>query len=164
MTDASVTASTRLAASFRSSLQMAPRLNTRSRPFFRGSRGSSSFRGQRGRGRGGSSATRSDAIPKQDDEGTRLAERFEQVKAHDEIDDKLGFFRVQEGLKKEGWLVNMHPVECRFSFSRSAATMRPINSWKSTSEPISSTSSSLIMRVLTDLTLDDRERPRLAWR
>jgi hypothetical protein len=91
---------------------MAPRSNTRSRPFFRGSRGSSSFRGQRGRGRGGSGAARSDAILKQDDEGTRLAERCEQVKTYDEIDDKLGFFRVQEGPKKEGWLVNMHPVEC----------------------------------------------------
>ena len=93
---------------------MAPRSNTRSRPFFRGSRGSNSFRGQRGRGRGGSSAARSDALPKQDDEGTRLAERFEQVKTYDEIDDKLGFFRVQEGPKKEGWLINMHPVECSF--------------------------------------------------
>jgi DNA polymerase epsilon subunit 1 len=91
---------------------MAPRSNTRSRPFFRGSRG---FRGQRGRGRGGSSAARSDAIPKLDEEGTRLAERFEQVKTHDEIDDKFGFFRVQEGSKKEGWLINMHPVEYSFS-------------------------------------------------
>jgi DNA polymerase epsilon subunit 1 len=91
---------------------MAPRSNTRSRPFFRGSRGGSSFRGQRGRGRGGANAARSDTIPKQDDEGTRLAERFEQVKTCDEIDEKLGFFRVQEGPKKEGWLVNMHPVEC----------------------------------------------------
>ena len=99
---------------------MAPRSNTRSRPFFRGSRGSSSFRGQRGRGRGGSSTARSDAIPKQDDEGTRLAERFEQVKTYDEIDEKLGFFRVQEGPKKEGWLVNMHPVECNSMLGASA--------------------------------------------
>src|SRR5258708_20593035 len=94
---------------------MAPRASTRYRPFFRGSRGSSSFRGSRGRGRGASSAARSDATPKQDDEGTRLAERFEQVKTYDEIDDKFGFLRVQEGHRKEGWLVNMHPVECSFS-------------------------------------------------
>ncbi|KAI0001143.1 hypothetical protein BJV77DRAFT_958771 [Russula vinacea] len=81
---------------------MAPRSNTRSRPYFRGSRGGSSFRGQRGRGRGGSSAARSNAAPKQDDEGTRLAERFEQVDLYDDIDDKLGFSRTQEGPKKEG--------------------------------------------------------------
>jgi hypothetical protein len=90
---------------------MAPRSNTRSRSSFRGYRGSNSFRG-RGRGRGGSSAA---AVPKQDDEGTRLAERFEQIELYDDIDDKLGFSRTQEGPKKEGWLVNMHPVECRFS-------------------------------------------------
>lgn len=93
---------------------MAPRSNTRYRPSFRGSRGGSSFRG-RGRGRGGSSAAKSNATSKQDDEGTRLAERFEQVELYDDIDDKLGFSRIQEGPKKEGWLVNMHPVECRFS-------------------------------------------------
>jgi len=92
---------------------MANRSNTRYRASFRGSRGSSSFRGLRGRGRGGSSAARSDATPKpkQDDEGTRLAERFEQVQLYDDIDDKLGFARIQEGSKREGWLVNMHPVE-----------------------------------------------------
>lgn len=94
---------------------MAPRSNTRYRPSFRGSRGSSSFRGSRGRGRGGSSAAKSDATPKQDDEGTRLAERFEQVEQYDDIDEKLGFSRIQEGPKKDGWLVNMHPVECLFS-------------------------------------------------
>lgn len=94
---------------------MANRLNTRSRQSFRGFRNTSSFRGTRGRGRGGSSAARSDVTPKQDDEGTRLAERFEQVQTYDDIDEKLGFSRIQEGPKKEGWLVNMHPVECAFS-------------------------------------------------
>jgi hypothetical protein len=94
---------------------MANRLNTRSRQSFRGSRNRGSFGGPRGRGRGGSSAVRSDTTPKQDDEGTRLAERFEQVQTYDEIDEKLGFARIQEGPKKEGWLVNMHPVECAFS-------------------------------------------------
>ncbi|KAJ7806132.1 hypothetical protein B0H14DRAFT_3768801 [Mycena olivaceomarginata] len=34
---------------------------------------------------------------------------FEQVRVSDELDEKLGFARVQEGLQKEGWLVNMHP-------------------------------------------------------
>lgn len=34
---------------------------------------------------------------------------------YDDIDEKLGFSRIQEGPKKEGWLVNMHPVECNFS-------------------------------------------------
>jgi DNA polymerase epsilon subunit 1 len=29
---------------------------------------------------------------------------------NDEIDDKFGFARVQEGATKEGWLINMHPV------------------------------------------------------
>jgi len=93
---------------------MTSRSNARSRASFRGSRGSNSFRGFRGRGRGSSSAARSDATPKpkEDDEGTRLAERFEQVQLYDDIDDKLGFARIQQGPKREGWLVNMHPVEC----------------------------------------------------
>ncbi|KAH9975457.1 hypothetical protein BGW80DRAFT_1486180 [Lactifluus volemus] len=84
--------------------------NFRGRGYFRGSRGNGSFRGLRSRGRGGSSTARTDATPKQVDEGTRLAERFEQVQLCDDIDDKLGFTRIQEGPKKEGWLVNMHPT------------------------------------------------------
>jgi DNA polymerase epsilon subunit 1 len=96
---------------------MARGSNTRARTSFRGSKGSGSFRGHRGRGRGGSSSARTDATPKQDDEGTRLAERFEQVQLCDDIDDKLGFTRIQEGPKKEGWLVNMHPVESPRTFS-----------------------------------------------
>jgi DNA polymerase epsilon subunit 1 len=91
---------------------MARGSNTRSRGSFRGFRGHSSFRG---RGRGGSHGAKTDAAPKQDDEGTRLAERFEQIQVYDDIDGKLGFSRIQEGPKKEGWLVNMHPVECNFS-------------------------------------------------
>jgi hypothetical protein len=90
---------------------MARGFNARSRSSFRGFRGNSTFRGRgRGRGRGGSHSA-----PKQDDEGTRLAERFEQVQVYDDIDSKLGFTRILEGPKKEGWLVNMHPVECNFS-------------------------------------------------
>ncbi|KAI9441331.1 hypothetical protein H4582DRAFT_2206338 [Lactarius indigo] len=79
---------------------MARGSNTRSRASFRGFRGNSSFRG-RGRGRGGSQGARTDAAPSQDDEGTRLAERFEQVQVYDDIDGKLGFSRIQEGPKKE---------------------------------------------------------------
>lgn len=84
----------------------------RGRGYFRGyGRGGSSFRGGRGRGgRGGSSANAVVAVPTKDEEGTQLAERFEQIKANDEVDEKLGFARVQEGPRKEGWLVNMHPV------------------------------------------------------
>ncbi|KAF7367382.1 DNA polymerase epsilon catalytic subunit [Mycena sanguinolenta] len=57
---------------------------------------------------GGSKAA--EAAPKREDDGTQLAEKFEQVRVHDELDEKLGFARVQEGLQKEGWLVNMHPT------------------------------------------------------
>ncbi|KII85363.1 hypothetical protein PLICRDRAFT_700901 [Plicaturopsis crispa FD-325 SS-3] len=69
----------------------------------------SSFRG-RGRGRGTNSHNNGDAGPKREDDGTQLAERFEQVRLNDEIDEKLGFARVQEGAQRDGWLVNMHPT------------------------------------------------------
>jgi hypothetical protein len=29
---------------------------------------------------------------------------------NDEVDEKLGFARIQEGGQKEAWLINMHPV------------------------------------------------------
>lgn len=67
-----------------------------------------SYRGGRGRGRGG--ATNSGPAPLREDDGTLLAERFEQIRINDEVDEKLGFARVQEGTRREGWLVNMHPV------------------------------------------------------
>ncbi|KAG7095213.1 hypothetical protein E1B28_005988 [Marasmius oreades] len=66
------------------------------------------FRGRGGRGRGGFSK-RSDGLRREED-GTHLAERFERVKLNDEIDEKLGFPGVQEGVVREGWLVNMHPT------------------------------------------------------
>ncbi|KAJ7171879.1 hypothetical protein C8R43DRAFT_1085118 [Mycena crocata] len=77
---------------------------------FRGYRGGSwrGSRGGRGRGRGGGKA--GDAGPKREDDGTQLAEKFEEVRVYDELDEKLGFSRVQEGVRKEGWLVNMHPT------------------------------------------------------
>ena len=74
-----------------------------------GYRGNTSFRGGRGRGRGRGGAP-SDAPPQRDEDGNQLEERFEQVKTSDEVDEKLGFARVQEGSTREGWLINMHPV------------------------------------------------------
>lgn len=78
----------------------------------RGFRGNNtSFRGGRGRGRGrGGGAAPTDAQLQRDEEGNQLTERFEQVKTNDEVDEKLGFARVQEGPVREGWLINMHPV------------------------------------------------------
>ncbi|KAI0635175.1 DUF1744-domain-containing protein [Trametes polyzona] len=76
-----------------------------------GYRGNTSFRGGRGRGRGrGGGGAPADAAPQRDEEGNQLAERFEQVKTNDEVDEKLGFSRVQEGPTREGWLINMHPT------------------------------------------------------
>lgn len=65
-----------------------------------------SFRG-RGRGRGG---VQNGPAPARGDDGSQLEERFESVRIYDEIDEKLGFVRIQEGAKRDGWLVNMHPV------------------------------------------------------
>ena len=66
-----------------------------------------SWRGGGGRGRGGKPG---DAAPVREDDGTQLAERFEKVSQSDEVDEKLGFAKVEEGIRKEGWLINMHPV------------------------------------------------------
>lgn len=87
----------------------------RSRGSFRG-RGQSFTRGGRGRGHGGSNANAVVAIPTKDEEGTQLAERFEQIRTNDEVDEKLGFGRIQDGPRREGWLINMHPV-CEVSWS-----------------------------------------------
>lgn len=90
--------------------------------FRSGYRGGSSWRG-RGRGRGGATGG-GDAGPKREDDGTQLAEKFERAALNDEIDEKLGFARVQEGVKKEGWLINMHPVSglatCSWRFAHYA--------------------------------------------
>ena len=80
----------------------------RGRGNFRANYRGGSWRG-RGRGRGGSKAT-GDAVPIREDDGTQLAERFERAALNDEVDEKLGFGRIQEGVRREGWLVNMHPV------------------------------------------------------
>ncbi|EPQ51216.1 DUF1744-domain-containing protein [Gloeophyllum trabeum ATCC 11539] len=79
--------------------------------FQRGGYRGGSFRGGRGRGRGRSGgASAEGSAPTRDEEGTQLEERFEQVRVNDEVDEKLGFARVQDGPKREGWLVNMHPT------------------------------------------------------
>ena len=85
------------------------------RASFRGSfRGN--FRGNRGRGRGRGgvgTTNRSEAAPVREDDGTQLAERFERVSLSDEVDEKLGFVRVDQGPRREGWLINMHTVSIR---------------------------------------------------
>lgn len=87
-----------------------------SRGSFRGYRGGGSWRGGRGRGRGRGGAKSGEGAPKREDDGTQLEEKFERVRVCDELDEKLGFARVQEGLRKEGWLVNMHPVRLGGTF------------------------------------------------
>ncbi|KAF8901150.1 hypothetical protein CPB84DRAFT_1815239 [Gymnopilus junonius] len=37
-------------------------------------------------------------------------QRFEKTAQNDEIDEKLGFARVDQGTRREGWLINMHPT------------------------------------------------------
>jgi DNA polymerase epsilon subunit 1 len=83
---------------------------------FRGGRGrgGSNFRG-RGGGRGGSNANGGSNAKTDDNtatqtEGSMLEARFEEVAVRDEVDQKLGFPRLTEGLRREGWLVNMFPV------------------------------------------------------
>ncbi|KXN82929.1 DNA polymerase epsilon catalytic subunit A [Leucoagaricus sp. SymC.cos] len=75
-----------------------------------GYRGAGSWRGGRGRGRGSRSLPSDAPAPKREDDGTLLEERFEKVSLNDEIDEKLGFARVQEGTRREGWLINMRPT------------------------------------------------------
>lgn len=65
----------------------------------------------RGRGRGGATA-RNGPAPVRADDSTQLEDKFENVRQRDEIDEKLGFHRVSDGPKREGWMVNMHPVSC----------------------------------------------------
>lgn len=83
--------------------------NRRGRGGYRGgSRHNVTFRG---RGRGAASGyAPADGVPQREDDGSQLAERFEQVRLSDDIDEKLGFSRVQEGPRREGWLINMCPT------------------------------------------------------
>jgi DNA polymerase epsilon subunit 1 len=81
------------------------------------------YRGNfRGRGRGGA-ATRNGPAPVRADDATQLEDKFENVRQRDEIDEKLGFHRVSDGPKREGWMVNMHPVSyALFTFLITANT------------------------------------------
>ncbi|KAG8816446.1 DNA polymerase epsilon catalytic subunit [Serendipita sp. 399] len=98
---------------------LVPQNRGRGRGGFRGgSRGwnRGGFRGSsRGRGRGGGSTSGAEKapVPARGDDGTHIEERFESVKVYDEIDEKLGFARIEEGGKRDGWLVNMHPTTVR---------------------------------------------------
>ncbi|KAF9436997.1 DNA polymerase epsilon catalytic subunit [Entomortierella beljakovae] len=47
------------------------------------------------------------------DEGTYVEQRFEDASLQDEIDERLGFFRFQEGPDKLGWLINQHATIVR---------------------------------------------------
>lgn len=103
-----------------------------SRGSFRGN--NTSFRGGRGRGRGrGRGGAPGETQIQRDEEGTALAERFEQVRIQDEVDEKLGFARVAEGEAKEGWLINMHPVRCLpYTEPASADATSPTRHWSRT--------------------------------
>ncbi|KAF5354072.1 hypothetical protein D9756_007253 [Leucocoprinus leucothites] len=84
----------------------------------RGKRGSGARYGYRGaeswpggRGRGGSNSLPSDSpAPKREDDGTLLEERFEKVTLNDELNEKMGFAQVQEGTRREAWLINLRPI------------------------------------------------------
>ena len=82
----------------------------------RGSGFRGNFRGRsngfRGRARGGHTGKGLGPTPAQarEDEASKAEEKFEQARIENEIDEKLGFARFTEGPKREGWLVNMHPV------------------------------------------------------
>lgn len=47
------------------------------------------------------------------DDATNAEDRFAEAAAHDEIDAKLGFERLEGGSPKEAWLVNMHATIVR---------------------------------------------------
>ncbi|KAG9322756.1 hypothetical protein KVV02_007016 [Mortierella alpina] len=70
-------------------------------------------RGGRGGGRGGRGGKAyrppgAQAYVATGDEGTHVEQRFEDATFQDEIDERLGFFKFQEGPDKLGWLINQH--------------------------------------------------------
>ena len=81
---------------------------------FRGRSGGFRGRGTRGRGGRGARGTPAGPALAREDDGGKAEERFEQVRIEDEIDERLGFARFQEGPKRVGWLVNMHPVRALY--------------------------------------------------
>ncbi|KAL7751596.1 DNA polymerase epsilon catalytic subunit [Sorochytrium milnesiophthora] len=51
--------------------------------------------------------------PEGDEVNGETQRRFDEVKLRDELDEKLGFYRFDEGSEKVGWMVNMHPTLIR---------------------------------------------------
>ena len=47
------------------------------------------------------------------EDGSAVEERFQELKERDEIDEKLGFHRLEQGQTRQAWLVNMHPTLLR---------------------------------------------------
>ena len=41
---------------------------------------------------------------------SQIEERFAAVRKHDEIDEKMGFLRLEQGETRQAWMVNMHPT------------------------------------------------------
>ncbi|GAA6010438.1 hypothetical protein JCM10207_001304 [Rhodosporidiobolus poonsookiae] len=71
----------------------------------RGGRGSGrgTWRGARGRARGGHTG----AVLRTEADGTKGEDAGLQAKEWDELDEKMGFPKFQEGAARDGWLVNM---------------------------------------------------------
>lgn len=72
-------------------------------------------RNARGGGRSGNNSSENAPLVVRGDDGSQTQERFENARINDEVDEKLGFVRLSEGPKQEGWLVNMHPVRVFFN-------------------------------------------------
>ncbi|KAG0320031.1 DNA polymerase epsilon catalytic subunit [Dissophora globulifera] len=70
----------------------------------RGGRGKSSYRAPSAQ----SASAQAAAFVPTGDEGTHIEQRFDDVAQQDEIDEKLGFFKFQDGPEKLGWLINQH--------------------------------------------------------
>jgi hypothetical protein len=84
-----------------------------SRGFRRGSNSRYSGGGKRG-GKSNVAYGIDRPAPVREDDGSAAAEKFEEVRIQDEIDEKCGFWRFDSGKaageKRIGWLVNMHQV------------------------------------------------------
>jgi DNA polymerase epsilon subunit 1 len=75
---------------------------------------------KRGGGGGGDGKNAGEVVLDRGDDGNAAAEKFEEVRIKDEIDEKMGFWRWEgggaggavdgSGDEKVGWLVNMHQV------------------------------------------------------
>ncbi|KAF9208588.1 DNA polymerase epsilon catalytic subunit [Haplosporangium sp. Z 27] len=78
-----------------------------------GSYGRSGARGGSGNSYRAPAAQSAQAYVATGDEGTFVEQRFDDVALQDEIDEKLGFFKFQEGPDKLGWLINQHATLVR---------------------------------------------------